>query len=98
LGVHPLAPHIAGISILFFTITQSNREWMKAVWPWARLAFVVYLVHVLFVEALQTISNRFGDANSLPADLSTWALALAVSVITAKLLSHSRAVSWFFPR
>ncbi|HEY0552456.1 MAG TPA: acyltransferase family protein [Verrucomicrobiae bacterium] len=98
LGVHALAPHIAGASILLFTTTQANRDWMKWIWPWAQLAFVVYLVHVLFVEALQTLANRYGGVQSLSADLSIWALALVVSVLTAKFISRSRAVAWFFPR
>jgi len=97
-GVDALAPHIAGASILFFTTTQANRDWMKGLWPWAQLAFVVYLVHVLFVEALQTVANRYGGVQSLPADLSIWALALVVSVLAAKFISRSRAVAWFFPR
>ncbi len=98
LGVHAIAPHIAGASILFFTTTQTNRDWMAWVWPWARLAFIVYLVHVLFVEALQAVANRFGGVQSLSADLSVWALALVVSAIAAQFLSRFRAMGWFFPR
>jgi len=98
LGVHALAPHIAGASILFFTTTQANRDWMKWIWPWAQLAFAVYLMHVLFVEAFQTLANRYGGVPSLPADLSIWALALVVSALAAKFISRSRAVACFFPR
>lgn len=98
LGVDAIAPHIAGASILFFTTTQANRNWMKWIWPWTKLAFIVYLMHVLFVEALQSVANRFGGGPSLPADLSIWALALVVSALSAKYISRSRAVGWFFPR
>ena len=92
-GTHALAPHITGAGVLFFTVTQKNRGWMKWTWPWAKLAFVVYLVHVLFVEALQTIANRFGGVQSLPADLSTWALALVVSALAAKFISRFRPIA-----
>ena len=93
LGTHALAPHVTAAGVLFFTVTQGNRGWMKWTWPWAQLAFVVYLVHVLFVEALQTVANRFGGVQSLPADLSTWALALVVSAIAAKFISRFRPIA-----
>lgn len=95
---HPIRPHLAGASLLFFTTTQANRKWMSAFWPWARLAFVIYLMHVLFVEILQTTAGRFGGVQSLSADLSVWALSLAVSAITAHAISRVRALSWISPR
>jgi surface polysaccharide O-acyltransferase-like enzyme len=96
-GGHAVTPHLAGASLLFFTTTQANRDWMKWVGPWAKLAFIVYLVHVLFVETLQTVAVRFGGVQSLSADLSIWALALVVSMLTARMISRSRAASWAFP-
>ena len=95
---HPIRPHVAGAAILFFTITASNRKWMSAFWPWAQLAFLIYLVHVVFVEILQTTAARFGGVQTLAADLSVWALALAVSAITAKAISRVPALSWISPR
>jgi len=95
---HPVAPHVTGASLLFFTMTQQNRGWTSALWPWAQFAFVIYLVHVLFVEALQTIANRFGTGSSLSADLSIWALAFVVSALIAKGSSRFRFLQPVFPR
>ena len=97
-GIHPLAAHLAGASLLFLTCTQANRDWMKSLWPWAQLAFVIYLVHVLFVEALQAIANRFGSTRSLAADLSVWALSFVFSAVIAKALSLRPSFHWIFPR
>jgi surface polysaccharide O-acyltransferase-like enzyme len=97
-GLHSLAPHVVGAALLFFTATQANRDWMKPLWPWAKLAFVIYLVHVLFVETLQTLATRSGGGHTLPADVSIWALSLIVSGLTAKFISRSRASEWIFPR
>jgi surface polysaccharide O-acyltransferase-like enzyme len=95
---HPIRPHLAGATILFFTITEPNRKWMTAFWPWAQLAFLIYLVHVLFVEILQTTATRFGGVQSLAADLSVWALSLAVSALAAKAVLRCRAAAWLSPR
>lgn len=95
---HPIRPHIAGAAILFFTVTERNRKWMSTLWPWAQLAFLIYLVHVIFVEVLQTAATRFGGVQSLAADVSIWALALVVSAITAHALLRIRALSWISPR
>lgn len=97
-GVSQIAPHVTGASLLFFTCTQENRSWMKSVVPWAQLAFLIYLVHVLYVEALQVMASRYGTVRSLSADLSVWALSLVVSAITAKMMLRSRHFSWAFPR
>lgn len=95
---HPIRPHVAGASILFFTTTQANRKWMSTFWPWAKLAFVIYLIHVLFVEVLQTAAARFDGVQSLSADLSVWALSLVVSAITANAILRLRALKWVFPQ
>ncbi len=91
-------PHLAGASFLFFTSTQVDRKWMAPLRPWAELAFVIYLVHVLFVEGLQTVLDRLGGVTSLPADLSVWALSLVASAIVARVLLRSRALAWASPR
>jgi fucose 4-O-acetylase-like acetyltransferase len=94
----PVAPHLAGAAFLLFCLTQPDRPWMMAVQPWAELAFVIYLIHVLFVEGLQTVADRFGSVTSLPADLSVWALSLVASAIVARLLLRSNALAWASPR
>ncbi len=93
-----LAPHIAGAAFLLFAITQPARKWMTSVQPWAELAFVIYLIHVLFVEGLQTVVDRFGGVTSLPSDLSIWALSCVASAIVAKLILRSPALAWVSPR
>lgn len=93
-----LAPHVAGAAFLLFALTQPDRPWMTALQPWAELAFVIYLVHVLFVEGLQAVADRFGGVTSLPADLSVWALSLVASAIVARLLFRSTALAWASPR
>jgi surface polysaccharide O-acyltransferase-like enzyme len=93
-GGHPIAPHLAGASLLFVTTTQANQKWMHWLWPWAELAFVIYLVHVLFVEALQSVVVRFGGVPSLAADLSVWALSLVLSALAARAALRSRALAW----
>ena|SRR5688572_6296620 len=93
-----LFPHLAGAAFLFFTVTQPHRPWMEPLQPWAELAFVIYLVHLFFVEGLQMLSDRFGSDTSLPADLSIWALSLVASAIAAKLLLRLRMLAWAFPR
>jgi surface polysaccharide O-acyltransferase-like enzyme len=95
---HPLTPHLAGAGFLFVAITQPDRDWMKAVQPWAELAFIIYLIHVVFVEGLQTVADRFGGVASLPADISVWALSCAASAITAKFIQSSRHLQWLTPR
>ncbi len=95
---HPILPNLAGASLLFFTTTQPNRNWTTALWPWAQLAFLIYLVHVLFVEALQTVVMRFDGTRSLSADLSVWALALLVSALAARGLLRFEKLKWAFPR
>ena len=95
---HPISPNVAGASLLFFTATQPNRQWMSRFWPWAQLAFLIYLVHVLFVEALQSVAIRFGTVRSLPADLSVWALSLIISALAARILLRFEALKWVFPR
>ena len=84
--------------MLFFAVTETNRKWMSPFWPWAQLAFLIYLVHVIFVEILQTTATRFGGVQSLAADFSVWALALVVSAITAHAMLRIRALSWISPR
>jgi surface polysaccharide O-acyltransferase-like enzyme len=96
-NVH-FAPHITGAAFLLFAITQPHRRWMAAVQPWAELAFVIYLIHVLFVEGLQTIVARFGGVTSLPSDLSIWALSLVASAIVAKLIVRAPQLQWASPR
>jgi surface polysaccharide O-acyltransferase-like enzyme len=97
-GGSMVGPHIAGASLLLMSITQPNRRWMPPVAQWANLAFVVYLVHVVFVEGLDVIEQRFGGVDSLSADVSVWALALVASALTAKLLSRVRSFRWAFPQ
>jgi surface polysaccharide O-acyltransferase-like enzyme len=94
----PVSANVTGACLLFFTVTQQNRRWMHAVWPWAQLAFAIYLVHVLFVEALQSVAIRFGTIRSLSTDLSVWALSLLVSAIAAKAFLRSNYLSWAVPR
>lgn len=93
-----ITANVAGACLLFFTATQPNRTWMNAVSPWAQLAFVIYLVHVLFVEALQSIAIRFGTIRSLPTDLSVWALSLIVSAIAARSFVRFSSLRWAAPR
>lgn len=93
-----VGPHVAGASLLLMSITQPNRAWMTPVAQWANLAFVVYLVHVVFVEGLDVIEQRFGGVDSLSADVSVWALALVASALTAKFLSRMRSFRWVFPQ
>jgi surface polysaccharide O-acyltransferase-like enzyme len=97
-GGHPVAPHIAGGALLFFATTQPNRPWMAPVGNWANLAFIIYLIHVLFVEALQVVQSRFGAPPSLPADLSVWALALIASALAARLMLRARVLRWACPQ
>jgi surface polysaccharide O-acyltransferase-like enzyme len=97
-GGDSLAPHVAGASLLFFAVTQKNRTWMSPVGNWGHLAFTIYLVHVLFVEGLQAVEERFGGSDSLSADLSIWALALFASAMTAKLMARFRLLRWAFPQ
>jgi surface polysaccharide O-acyltransferase-like enzyme len=95
---YTLTPHLAAASFLFFASTQPERKWMNALQPWAEVAFVIYLVHVLFVEGLQMVSERFGGVTSLPADLSVWALSLVASAIAAKILLRVRVLAWASPQ
>jgi hypothetical protein len=95
---HPLTPHLAGASFLFVAITQPDRHWMKAVQPWAGVAFSIYLIHVVFVEGLQPVADHFGGVASLPADISVWALSCAASAIAAKFIQSSRHLQWLSPR
>jgi surface polysaccharide O-acyltransferase-like enzyme len=97
-GGHPIGPNMAGAALLFFTGTQPNRKWMGALWPWAQLAFLIYLVHVLFVEALQSVAIRFGTVRSLPVDLSVWGLSLIISAFAARALLRFESLKWAFPR
>ena len=95
---HPLTPHLAGAAFLFVAITQPDRDWMKAVQPWAELAFIIYLIHLVFVEGLQSVAARFGSSTSLPADMSIWALSCVASALFAKFIRRSRHLQWFSPQ
>lgn len=86
-----LGPHAAGAALLYFTCTQPNSMPALTRWNWAEIAFLVYLIHVLFIEALQTLAARIGGGPSLAGDVSIWALALALSVITAQYTLQFRA-------
>lgn len=97
-GGHPVAPHVAGAALLFFATTQPNRPWMAPVGNWANLAFIIYLIHLIFVEALQVVQSRFGVPPSLSADLSVWALALVASALAARLMVRARVLRWACPQ
>lgn len=84
-------PHVAGASLLFFTCTQPNQPWMRAGWNWAEIAFLVYLSHVAFIEVLKTVAQRYGTGPSVASDLSLWALAFVLSVVTAHYTLELRA-------
>jgi hypothetical protein len=97
-GGNSVAPHVAGAALLVISITQPNHRWMVPVARWANLVFVIYLIHVVFVEGLDVIEQRFGGVDSLSADVSVWALALVASALTAKLLVRVRSFRWAFPQ
>jgi len=97
-GGHAVAPHVAGAALLFVAMTQPNRPWFTPVREWSNVAFAIYLIHVLFVEALQFVQNRFGGVMSPAADLSVWALALVASALTAKFMVRTRALRWACPQ
>ena len=96
-GGNSVAPHVAAASLLLVSLTQPNRRWMVPVSQWANVAFIVYLVHVVFVEGLNLIERHFGGVDSLSADVSVWALALVASALTAKLMLRIRSFRWAFP-
>lgn len=92
-----VVPQLAGSALFLFAVTQPARAWMQTLRPWAEVAFVIYLIHVLFIEVLQTIAERFGGVTSLAADLSVWALALVASGMTAQMLLRVRRLRWVVP-
>jgi fucose 4-O-acetylase-like acetyltransferase len=97
-GDSVLASHVAGMSLLIFSLAQPERAWMCRVRPYAEFAFVIYLVHVFFIESLRVVWERLGMSSSLTVDFGLWAVAIVGSVITGKLLSQTRALRWVVPR
>jgi surface polysaccharide O-acyltransferase-like enzyme len=88
-GGSSVAAHLAGAGLLLFTVLQPNYRWTATLAPWADLAFVIYLVHVLLIEVLETVENRFG-IHTLPGDVSLWALAFVGSALIARVIVSYR--------
>jgi peptidoglycan/LPS O-acetylase OafA/YrhL len=84
----------AGVWLLLAGIILPPPPGMSRLARWGALAFGVYVVHVLIIEAAQDAMKLAGTRPSLVRDLSIIAFALVASAVTTRVLMYWRWTRW----
>jgi peptidoglycan/LPS O-acetylase OafA/YrhL len=84
----------AGVLLLLVGVALPPTPGMPRLARWGALAFGVYVIHVLFVEAAQDAMNLAHTRPSLVRDLSIMAFGLVASVVTVGVLMRWRWTRW----
>jgi peptidoglycan/LPS O-acetylase OafA/YrhL len=86
--------NIAGIGALLAAFWPGHSPLFRLPAALGKDAYGVYLVHVLFIEAMFAIVARGHIPNSIPLKLAEFAIALILSYATVWLLNRSKWTSW----
>lgn len=94
LGRSALLESLAGISFLVMALDHRPGRWTEATESIAKLAFGVYLSHLLFLKVGETILARLQIGISPWMDLALFAGVLWMSLGASSLLQKSRYSRW----
>jgi surface polysaccharide O-acyltransferase-like enzyme len=89
---------IAGLLLVGFALgSWGGVRFLERLSPLARYAFGIYLTHVLFGEAMDTIWVLLKQQPTWWWDLITYAVALSAGLMATWLLTRSRFTAWLIP-
>ena len=93
-GRCPGVENAAGALLLLVGLALPPTPLLSRLPRWGSLAFGVYVVHVLIVEAAQDAMNLAHTRPSLARDLSIMAFGLLASVVAVRVLMRWRWTRW----
>jgi hypothetical protein len=85
---------LSGFGWLFVSLADWRGRWVHFLARFGRLAYGVYLSHVLFVEGIQAVAHARGYGSSIGLDLLATLGGIVGGILTALLISRSRYLRW----